>query len=430
MIIKNADSLGSNPLRKKGLAIIEAGLDAIDTHSVISKSVKYTDGFIKIKGLEPIDLSRIKNIFIVGVGKCAEESVFVMESILSERLTGGVVIGVGPSSRKFERVKYFAGSHPIPSEKNVDASRAIVDILEKTTSEDLVIFCVSGGGSTLLCLPKEPKTCVDEKQILEKFFKEGAPIEDINTVRKHTSLVRGGYLAKYAYPAKVVSLIFSDIPGGSIKNVASGPTVLDETTIDDAMRVLEKYGIGIGENCRNIGVIETPKDKKYFSEVQNVCLVSNKDALMAMKKEAESKGFKAKICSTCLSGQARDVGRQIIEEVRLSEEDCLLFGGETTVFIKGEGKGGRNQECVLGALRNIKEGELLISCASDGIDNTSVAGAIADMETLQHSKKNRLDINKFLSENNSYAFFKKSGDAIVTGPTGSNVSDLLIALKL
>lgn len=427
MKIKNFQELATSDLRKTVLEIAEAGLEAIDTEKIIKESVRLENDKLFIKD-KIFSLNKIGRIFVVGVGKCSLEAAAVLEDILDERVFDGIVIDVC-GDKKLNKIKGCLGDHPFPTERNINATKEIISLLAGVKENDLVIFIVSGGGSTLLCQPTN-FTCQNEKEVIECLFKAGAEIEEINTIRKHISFARGGFLAKYAYPAQMVSLIFSDVPGDKTEFIASGPTVKDTTTVSDAKRILEKYNI-----CEKCGfleesLIETPKEDKYFERVENVLIVSNQNILEAMKKKSEELGFSAKICSVCLSGEARKIGGKIIDELKKApEKTVLLYGGETTVNIVGQGKGGRNQELALSALSFVGENEIIVSIASDGKDNTEFAGALCDTETKRKSEKLGLDIENHLNNNDSSRFFEKNGDYILTGDTGSNVSDLAIALK-
>ena len=292
-----------------------------------------------------------------------------------------------------------------------------------------MVAVISGGGSTLLCQPNN-FTCVEEAELLQHLFKEGATIGEINTVRKHLSLARGGHLARYAYPAMVVGLIFSDIPGNDLSLVASGPTFLDTSTKSEAAEVLNRYHKGQTNQLSTDNLLETPKEKKYFSRVNNFLAVSNLTALRAMAAVAETNNFSATICDLCLAGEARIVGQNLVAQImQQPPRTAFLYGGETTVKISGAGQGGRNQELALAALPAILENTLLISLASDGQDNSDHAGAICDIITKRNAEKLNLKSELFLAENNSYEFFRQTSDYLSTGPTGANVSDLLLVLK-
>jgi glycerate-2-kinase len=371
----------------------------------------------------------VRRIIVCGVGKCAGRAAAELERALGDRITDGLVITVGDTPA-LRRIRAIKGTHPFPSETNMRASQALLELVSGLTADDLVICLVTGGGSTLLCLPEDGNV-ERESLIFGAFMNAGARIEEINTVRKHMSRVRGGFLAQAMYPAHVVSLIMNDVPGSDdIGFIASGPTVKDTTTIEDAQAVLEKYGILQACNLSGCGLMETPKDQKYFERVRNVVVVSNQTALEAMKREAERRGYRAEIRDKRFSGEARDVGKRIARELRAAPpKTALLYGGETTVTVRHGGRGGRNQEFILGALQDVPDGGIVISSTSDGRDNTEFGGALCDRMTKERAAQQHLDAQAYLAENRSYDFFASAGDALIMGDTGSNVSDLVVAMK-
>jgi glycerate-2-kinase len=287
---------------------------------------------------------------------------------------------------------------------------------------------ISGGGSTLLCLHDAPMTCLDESTLFGELTEKGATIQDINVVRKHISLARGGALAKAAYPAEVLSLIVSDVPENDIEFIASGPTVMDSSTVEDARALIAKYGVAIPAHT---AFIETPKEQKYFERVTNVLFLTNQDALIAMKDEAEKRGYAATIVDDHFDGEARDTSRIVVEKLHdAPAKSALLYAGESTVTLSPDaGAGGRNQEMALAALGDIRPDELILPFASDGHDNTDFAGAIADETTRAHALAKNVSVEEYLNAHRSYDFFTATGDALQTGYTGSNVSDLILALK-
>lgn len=427
MKIKNISQLATSELRKAALDIAEAGLEAIDTTAVVSRYIKIVNDTLFVRERQ-FSLDQIDRLFVVGVGKCSFETARALESVLGDRIAGGIVFDVRCDD-SLKHIKTCVGTHPFPSEGNVDVTREIIELLRGLTSRDLVLVIISGGGSTLLCQPSN-FTCFEEAELVQCLFKAGATIQELNTVRKHLSSARGGWLAQYAYPARVVSMVFSDVPGNNLEYIASGPTVLDTTTIADARRIFEKYHVkescGLGEE----GFIETPKDHKYFQWVEHVLFLSNEDALRAMAEKAANYGYAATIRTTCLEGEARMVGPHIVDALRTRpSKTALLYGGETTVKVFHPGKGGRNLELALSTIPYVQEGELILTLASDGRDNTDFAGALADVETHKKTIRRGLDVEQSLLENDSYHFFEKVGDYIITGHTGSNVSDLIVALK-
>lgn len=430
MKISNTKELGSNILRQKALAIAEAGLIALDSAKIVRGSLRL-EGDNILAGGKVFELKPDSKVVVIGVGKCAIDAVQEVEKILGERITRGVVSDMsGNKTCSFKKIECVAGSHPLPTEANVAAAKKVVGALSNLSPNDFVLFIISGGGSTFLCLPKEGGSAAGEAAIVTELFRAGAPIQDINTIRKHLSLARGGYLARYAYPARVASLIFSDVPGNDIGFIASGPTVKDMTTIADAELILAKYRILQKCNIENCGLIETPKDDKYFADAHNVIVASNIHALKAMEDESKKQGFVPSIRNAEICGEARVAGAGIAQDIAHAPAgSAYLYGGETTVTVRGGGRGGRNQEVALSALRNISPDSLILSLASDGKDNGPYAGAIADEETLQRARAGHFEPKKYLTENNASEFFEKTGSLLKTGSTGVNVSDLIIAVK-
>ncbi len=425
MKISNFKELATTQARTDGLTVLNAGLEAIDTRAAIHRTVSLSGSHLSIAGTA-YDTATFSRIRVAGAGKCSGDAACALAEILGERLSDGVVIDIHEHEMP-SRIALFVGSHPLSEEKNVMATAHLLSFLEDSTEKDLVIVVVSGGGSALLCQPGEGMTVVDEANIVSSLMRAGATIQETNSVRKHLSKARGGGIAKYAYPATLVALIFSDVPGDDIAFISSGPTVRDETTITDAEKVLSKYSL---TDARRF-LIETPKEKKFFEKVSNIVVVSNAVALDAMKQKSADLGYCATIVTATLSGEAREVSRDIVSRLHGEPEKAvLLFGGETTVASgEARGVGGRNQEVALAGLAGIKSGELLIACASDGRDNTDAAGALCDTDVAMSADIHGMSPEDFLARHDSYAFFKATGGHIITGDTGSNVSDLIIALK-
>jgi glycerate-2-kinase len=426
--IRNFEKLAVTEERRHVLDLLEYGLQSIDTKMAVKRSVSFDGRVLTIVG-KTYDIADIRRIFVVGIGKCALEAVQALEDILGNYIHGGVMVDVHEGKLKTGKIQVFVGDHPLPTERNISVTKGIINLLKGAEEKDLVLFVISGGGSSLLCQP-ENLTCYEERKIVECLFRAGAPIQKINIVRKHLSLAKGGYLAQYAYPAKVVSLIFSDVPGNDLQFVASGPTVFDSTTIEDARSVLREYHVSSECLFVDQGLIETPKELKYFERVRNTIIVSNNIALQVMKEVGERKGAKAKIQTFDFSGHARHIGAGIVDALKINTWNTfLLYGGESTVVLKGNGRGGRNMEVALSALRFISDNDVIISLASDGRDNTEFAGGICDIITKQKAIRFGLDPRDFLNRNDSYSFFTKTGDYIDTGDTGSNVSDLIVGVR-
>ena len=421
--IRNFRALAKNPVRHDALTIIEAGLAAVATDKAIRRNLKPKGNGFVIGG-RSYNFSLYDHVYVIGFGKDAYAAAVELEKILGSRITAGIVIDVRKGPLK--RIKSLAGTHPLPSLKNVRAAGEVLELLEKADSNDLIITIVSGGGSALLCRPYG-LSCTELALVTKMLMRRGADIHEMNTVRKHLSEITGGQFARLAYPATVLGLIFSDVPGDELDMIASGPTVRDTTTVADAAAVLAKYDIIKACSLPGCDMNETPKDKTFFKRVHNVLIVSNRIATEAMSIEAKRIGYRARILSTALQGEAREVGRCLAAMPASGE--AVIAAGETTVTVTGDGRGGRNQELALGALGSIREGGVVISCASDGRDNGPAAGAIADEITARAVARLKLNPRKALSENASHPFFEKAKSLIMTGDTGINVSDLMLSLR-
>ncbi|MFH1178548.1 MAG: DUF4147 domain-containing protein [bacterium] len=449
-IIQNFDALAcpesvegtENELRQDALAIAEAGYEAINVGNALRRKLKI-DGDELIVDMSSQDPAKShltetvrrhlaeRRVFFVGIGKCAFAAANEIEKLLGDKLAGGVALGVSDNEQADNvqhQVLHIVGTHPLPSEVNVQATERIIQFLSERTEEDLVIMLISGGGSTLLCAPEAPMTFEYESVLFKTLTTHGATIQEMNTVRKHISRARGGGLARAAYPAEIVSLIVSDIPGNDISFISSGPTVQDTTTVADAEAILSKYGITLQAGT---AFIESAKEEKYFERVTNILFLTNRDALFAMQSEATQRGYSTEIVNDHFTGEARDIGRAVVEKLHTTPtKTALLYAGESTVTIGASlGKGGRNQEMALAVLETIGDGEIILPFSSDGRDNTDHAGAIGDKVSREHANTRGLLIQENLDAHSSYEFFSTTGDALITGYTESNVSDLIIALK-
>lgn len=434
-IIKNFDTLvcpehvegAENELRRDALEIAESGYEAINVGDALQRKMRIENDDLHIE--DKVYHIGGRRVFFVGIGKCAFVAANAIERILGDALTDGIAFGVSsPEHFGLTKIETLSGTHPLPSEENEKATKRVLEFLSDLQENDLVIMLISGGGSVLLSLPEAPMTCADEGMIFKELTSRGATIQEMNTVRKHLSKARGGGLARAAYPAEIVDIIVSDVPGKDIQFISSGPTVKDTTTVADAKAVLAKYSI---TPTANIVFIETTKEEKYFERATNILFLSSQDALSAMQNEAEKLGYTVEIVDEQFTGEARDIGRAVAEKLHESNpKTALLYAGESTVTITSRsGIGGRNQEMALAALAFIQDGELILPFASDGHDNSDHAGAIADCISQAHANENKLSISEYLDEHRSYDFFINTGDAVSTGYTGSNVSDIIIALK-
>ncbi|MFC1787211.1 glycerate kinase [Halobacteriota archaeon] len=403
------------------LEILEHALGATHPRRVLQRAV------------ERLDLSADR-IFVVGFGKASGLMAVELENILGDIICGGVVITTSPQETK--RIKILIGDHPIPSEKNVFATKCLLDVIDMAKSDDLIICLISGGGSALLTLPKQGVSIRSLAKTNELLIRSGAEIDEINAVRKHLSQIKGGQLAARTHPARLISLIISDVVGDRTDVIASGPTVPDESTYADAVDTLRKYDLWsrlpkdvmrvLEEGCAG-NLAETPKPKdSIFERTHNEIILTSKTMLSAAKEKAQKLGYSAVIMDA-ITGECRtEAPRQVRAIKRVKRPSCLISGGELTVQVKGSGKGGPNQEFVLTCVNEIaEEGIVIAAVDSDGIDGfTNAAGAVADGNSLKQAGELGLDPKVFLENNDSYNFFNKMGDLIMTGKTGTNLNDL------
>jgi glycerate 2-kinase len=453
MKIKNAgDVIRGNKRRADALAIVEAGIAAVLPENVIRNSVRLEGDVLDVKGRR-YDLSRYEHIFIAGGGKASGTMAVELEKILGDRITAGIVNDRYGVDVKPRIVTVNHAGHPLPTEDGVRGVKEMLDMLSAATSRDLVIVLISGGGSALLPYPAEGISLDDNIRLTDLLLKSGARIAEMNAVRKHISAIKGGRLIKYVDGATVISLIVSDVVGDDddigdvVSFISSGPTAPDATTFEDAIRVLKKYGLfsRVPESIRSRleagargDVPETPKPgDPLFDHVYNVVVAGNIVALEAAAKKAFELRYRPLILGSCIIGESREAGlvlSGIAKECLRSGNPveppaAIISGGETTVTIKGKGRGGRNQELVLGFLQNYTPGITIVSVDTDGIDGVSDAcGAIADDTTVERAEKKGLSAADALKDNASYDFFNALGDLIFTGPTGTNVSDLRLIL--
>ena len=438
-IIKNGQTPKLKKVRKEIFDVLTYALNAVDPYNAVKSKF---DGKSIVFRSETIDLSDFENIYLIGFGKA---SVGMAQAVCdSIDVKNGAVVTNDPDNKvQNNHISTYIGSHPIPDQKSIDGTEKILDIVKKCKENDLLIVLISGGGSALLSKPRVGLN--DLQNTTDLLLKSGANINEINTIRKHLSFVKGGQLAAYA-KCTIISLIVSDIIGDPIEFIASGPTYPDSTTYTDAQNILKKYKLWmkLPSSVRKIiedgikgKIPETPKrDDPVFDDVFNFVVANNEIACRAAKNKAEELGYKTMLLTTSLDGEAKDTGKYLAEKATsyLTDAKKMVFisGGETTVTIRGSGKGGRNQEMVLGSIEELANKDVVFSSfATDGIDGMSdAAGAIADAYTLMRAQKKDLDPNRFLDENNSYEFFKNLDDLFVTGPTGTNVMDIQILVKI
>ena len=450
MIIKNYSELEEKGLAAKiALKLIEEGIKAANPSNRLINLLKVKEGTLIIK-----DKSfQIKGrIFVVGGGKAVGSIAITLEKILGDYIYKGLIIvpeylkGI-----KLRRIKVWYGTHPFPSESNIMGTKKIVELLGELKENDIVIALISGGGSSLLSLPPKEIGLEDQITITKMLLNSGADIKEINIVRKHLSKIKGGWLAFRASSATLISLIISDVVGDPLDIIASGPTVPDGSTFNDAISILKRYKL-YSELSPNVKrylekgvsseIPETPKpENKVFKRTYNFLIMNNRDILNAVYSKAKELGLNAIILTSYLEGEARYAGlflSSIIQEIYyhntpIKKPAAIISGGETTVKVKGKGKGGRNQELVLSAAKKISnlKNVALASVGTDGIDGvTNAAGGLITGETYEAARLHSINIDDYLSDNDSYRALKALKSLVFTGPTGTNVNDFQIGIVI
>ena len=424
MIIRNFKSLSTTSAKKDALSIIEAGLEAALPKNQLEKIIKYD--YLNVCG-KKIDLKKYDRVFVIAVGKSAYSMTEAVNSLTV--ISGGLL--VVPKKTKTAltgKFKVIHAGHPVPNKNSVIAAKNILGFLGKTKPRDFIIFLISGGASSLVALP-DGITLGEKQMVTDLMLKCGANIHEINCIRKHLSQIKGGRLLEHLR-SNAISLVMSDVVGDDLSSIASGITYYDKTTFFDAKKILKKYHLerSIPKSVlvhMELGlkgkIPETPKREK----IQNHIISTNKNCLDAMNVHAKDLGFSTKILS-CISGDVKDLGMKIAKTFSCKKIDCVIFGGEPTVVVKGKGRGGRNQELVLHTAIDLAKQNMhaiVVSVGTDGIDGTTgCAGAIWQSD-------NKIDqIKPYLDKNNSYNFFKKYGGLVFTGPTGTNLMDIGLVL--
>ena len=431
--------------RQDASGIFRAALKAVDPYGIVEGQVDrirriYRDG-------------NFERLLMISFGKAAFPMARALADGTGDLLGQGILItkdGHIQKERLSVGIIICEAGHPVPDFRGVRATRRVVAALQEASRETLVVFLISGGGSALLVSPIKGITLEEKQEVTRLLLMAGADIGELNTVRKHISLVKGGRLAERAYPARMISLILSDVIGDRLDVIASGPTAPDQTTFADALEVIDRYQIKDRIPSRALEILmrgargevpETPKEKAgVFSTVENCIVGSNRMALAAAKREAMARGYEVTVLSDALRGEAREAGDrlagQAIETRGTMGGDrkgprCLLSGGETTVRVTGSGLGGRNTELALAFAQSIRgmQGITLLSAGTDGTDGpTDAAGAIVDGRTVERAESLGMVPEEYLKNNDSYNFLKATGDLFITGPTGTNVMDLQIIL--
>jgi hydroxypyruvate reductase len=436
-------------MRKDALEIFSASIAAADPENAVRRFLVKKGNDLHVSG-KKFCLDEYQRVVVVGAGKASAAMAKAVEGILGDRIDQGLVVVKYGHTVPLSRIKIREASHPIPDKEGLDGAKEIVEILKQCSEKDMVISLISGGGSALLPLPADGISLEEKQEVTKLLIGCGASIHEINTVRKHLSLTKGGSLSRLAYPATVINLMLSDVVGDDMDVIASGPFVPDKSTFDDAMSVLEKYGL---LSCIPVGVLnylqkgvrgdvaETPKPGDHiFENMHNVIVGSNSIACEASRDRAISLGYNALILSSAIEGNTEEAALSHAEmALKVSRSGkpikppaCIVSGGETTVKIKGNGLGGRNQEFALLCAKHIagkKEDIVILSAGTDGTDGpTDAAGGIIDPLTEKRGKDKGLDINKSLRNNDSYHYLDATGDLLKTGPTRTNVMDIHLVM--
>jgi hydroxypyruvate reductase len=423
-------------LRNDAVKICRTALEAADPEKALLRHVRCEDGVLMAGGGK-YHLDRIRNIIVVGAGKACAPMARALEKLLGKRITESCVVVKDGHKLPLKRVRLWEASHPVPDERGVAAARMIAALATVAGPQDLVICLISGGGSALMPLPVEGFTLAEKQELTRQMLAAGANIHQMNAVRKHLSRIKGGQLARLAAPAQVLTLILSDVIGDDLSTIGSGPTAPDPTTWEDVDAVLARFGLQLPHPVERV---ETPKPgDPLFERVRNVIIGSNALSIDAAAAKAKALGYQPLVLSTTIEGETRDVARMHVQIAREAQRAgrpvappaCILSGGETTVTLRGNGKGGRNQEFALVAAMELVNvpGIVALSAGTDGTDGpTDAAGGVADSSTIWRAAAEGREARADLDNNDSYRFLEAAGDLLVTGPTRTNVMDIRILM--
>ncbi len=428
--------------------IFSAGLAAVDPETAIRHHVLRRGANLEVDG-HCYHLPDYRQVWIVGGGKASAPMAKALSQLIGDHLSGGTIVVKYDHGMELDRVRVLEAAHPVPDQAGVRGTETILELLSHCAERDLVMGAFSGGGSALLPAPRPPLSLEDKQRTTRLLLECGADIHEINCIRKHLSRSKGGGMARATYPARLVSLFLSDVIGDDLDVIASGPTVADRSSFQDCLQIIAKYRLRDALPQPVFELIErgvagrepeTPKPgAPLFEKVQNVIVGNNRAALEAAAEKARSLGYRPVILTSCLEGEASEVAKAIAavaKEVAWSGRPvqppaCILAGGETTVTVKGSGKGGRNQEFALSLALAIagQAGVWALCAGTDGTDGpTDAAGALVSGSTIAAARRAGLDALEHLRDNNAYPFFLALGDLLITGPTRTNVMDMVCVL--
>lgn len=424
--------------------ILAAAVRSVDPGEAVRRRVSFRSGRLYVSG-EPFDLGSFRNIGLLGIGKASVGMSEALVEILGDRLSDGLVVTNHSPFRAGLAFRVIESGHPVPDERSLAAGEAILRFLSGFGPDDLLICLISGGGSALVASPVEGIGLADLRAMTSGLLACGARIDEINALRRRLDRLKGGGLAKHANGATVISLILSDVVGDAVEAIASGPTAPDPSYRSMALAVISKYGLKERIPAALLRALETaPETPKpgdpMFGRVRNILVGKNRMAAQAALERARTEGFRADLLHTELQGEAREAGFALAGLLRerhapgrdLGTRECFVAGGETTVTVRGQGNGGRNTELALAAAIKLAGAPdvLLVSLATDGEDGpTDAAGAVATGDTCRRASEIGLDPADALDRNDSYAFFDALGDLIKTGPSGTNVNDLVFLFR-
>lgn len=433
--------------RENALQLYNEAVEAANPKKCVLDYLSLKQDVLRVDS-KTYNLKEFESIYTIAFGKAASSMAEGIEKVLGDRLTGGLVISNLQPEKHFKKLGFYLSGHPAPDERSVSATKEVMSILGTAGKKDLVIFLISGGGSALLSMPSPGLSLDDVRKATETLLRSGVDKNGLNAVRKHISQIKGGGLLKKTLPARVITLILSNVVSDKVDAIASGPTVPDSTTYEDAWRVIEALGLEHKlppqvvvhlEDGRKGELPETLKEGEFDPEmVQTLIIGSNIKSLIAAQKKANEFGYNTLMLSSQISGEAKEVAKVIAgvafdierSDIPVKKPSCIIFGGETTVTVHSGGKGGRSTETALSFCMEIIGHNIVgLFCDTDGVDGPiDAAGAICDGQSRLKARTINVSAREHLAQNNSYDFFDKLGDLIITGPTGTNVMDIGIVI--
>jgi glycerate 2-kinase len=428
--------------RKAAVDIFRAGVDSVMPERLMRQVVALEGNALRING-QVYSLRDDQKVYVFGSGKAAEGMAKGLLGILGERIAGGVIVTGQATGLDLLPLTVVEGSHPVPDEHSIRGAELLIKGLAGLRQDDFFIYLLSGGSSALIEKPLAGVSLADMRETTKVLLESGEPIGQINTVRKHLSMVKGGRLGRFTVSSGAV-LVISDVIGDDLSVIGSGPLYFDRTTFQECAAVLDRHGLRdrMPPSVRTViaagvrgQIPDTPKQE--HEAIRHYLIGTNRTALEAARRKARELGLDAHVLTSFLAGEAREAARVLAAIARniiwagepFQPPCCLLCGGETTVTVRGGGAGGRNQELVLAALAELRNDEavLVLSGGTDGIDgNSTAAGACGDSRMLAEAARLGLSVDGFLADNDSNGFFRRVGGLLETGPTGTNVMDLTL----